>query len=91
MTEQNIKKVSNRKHIQQSVEVKPKTDSFIQVVSNINPWLLGLGFISLVIGFTVIAILLAKLTPLGKVITKSWNGLLAMFKALIAWKPKGDK
>lgn len=70
------------------VEVKPKTDSFVKDVPWY--WLVG-GGVCLVIGALVVTILVAKLTPIGKILTKAWNGLIAMFKALIAWKPKGGK
>lgn len=71
------------------VEVKPKTDSFVQIISDVHwGWLLG-GVVCIVIGGLVVFILLLKLTPLGKIVSKAWNGLAAMFKALIEWKPKG--
>ena len=68
-----------------------KTDSFIKIVSDIPPWGIWLGVFCLFIGFTVVLILAAKLTPLGQLLTKGFNGLKAMFKALIAWNPKGKK
>lgn len=84
----NMKKVEVKKTYAH-VETKPKTDGFVQVVSNINPWVLGFGGICLVIGGTVVLVLLAKITPLGKMISKAFRGLLAMFKALIEWRPRG--
>jgi len=72
-------------------DVNLQTDSFIQVVSDIHwGWLLA-GGVCFVIGALALIILGLKLTPLGGIIAKAWNGLKAMFKALIAWKPKGGK
>jgi hypothetical protein len=89
MTTQQIQMPAQNVSHQAVVEVKPKTDSFIKVVSDIHwGWLIA-GGICLMIGVLVALIVLSKITPLGQMITKAWNGLAAMFKALIAWKPKG--
>jgi len=73
------------------VEVKPATDSFVQIVSNVNPWIIAGAVVALVIGILVIVILFLKITPMGKMVSKIWNGLKSMFDALIKWKPKGSK
>ncbi len=76
----------NIKHTYSTSDIK--TDSFIQIVSDMHwTWIAGI-FVCLVIGLTVVLILVSKLTPLGKMLTKAFNGLKAMFVALIKWKPK---
>jgi len=69
--------------------VGTRTDAFVQVRSDVHWFWLAGGGICLVIGILVAVIILAKITPIGQMITKVWNALVSMFKALLAWKPKG--
>ena len=69
--------------------VGARTDSFVQVRSDVHWGWLVAGGICLMIGVVVATIVLAKITPVGQMIVKAWNGLKAMFGAIIAWKPKG--
>jgi hypothetical protein len=70
-------------------KVEPKTDTFINIVSDIPPgWLAFIG-LCFFVGLIIVTVILLKITKLGQLISKGLGGLKAALKALWDWKPGG--